>query len=80
MCVARPLGRGNHLEHTEHWCIFDFFCVPDFVRSVLEGCSTAERGEDPAESEGLELRLSLWPSRLEAAAELALSSPDVCIA
>lgn len=23
MCVARPLGRGNHFSQTVHWCIFD---------------------------------------------------------
>ena len=58
MWVARPLGRGNHLEHTEHWCIFDFFWVPDFVRSVAGDCSGIERGDDSVELEGLELLLS----------------------
>lgn len=23
MCVARPLGRGNHFSQTLHWCILD---------------------------------------------------------
>jgi len=23
ICVARPLGRGNHFSQTVHWCILD---------------------------------------------------------
>jgi len=36
MCVASPLGRGNHFSQTVHWCIFDRlldgFCFLSVIR------------------------------------------------
>ena len=43
MWVASPLGRGNSLWQTLHWCILDFFC-DGFGRSeddAVEGDTAA---------------------------------------
>ena len=73
MCVARPLGRGNHFWQTLHWCIFDFFWHAALARSpaVMRGDARADSGG------GVGLRGSpLLSPLLEAEIDPAVSSMD----